>query len=212
VSSPGSVTTWIRELQTGNHQAAQHLWERYFRRLVGLARTKLRGTPRRAADEEDVALNAFDSFCRGAEQGRFPQLRDRNNLWPLLVLITVRKARDLVQHNRSHKRGGGRVQSQSVLDDLQEASSLEPGIEQVVGGEPTPDFGLEVAEEYQRLLDWLGEDKLRQIAELKLAGYTDPEVAQRLGCGLRTVERKLQRIRLIWSKEVPKGTGTGPLS
>ena len=67
-----SVTQWIDRLKAGDPDAAQELWERYFRRLVGLARKKLRAAPRRAADEEDVALSAFDSFCRGAEQGRFP--------------------------------------------------------------------------------------------------------------------------------------------
>jgi len=61
------------------------LWERYFRRLVGLARKKLRAAPRRAADEEDVALSAFDSFCRGAKLDRFPQLHDRLDVWQLLV-------------------------------------------------------------------------------------------------------------------------------
>jgi len=60
--------------------------------LVGLARTKLHGSPRRVADEEDVALSAFDSFCRNAAQGRFPQLFDRDGLWKLLVLLTARKA------------------------------------------------------------------------------------------------------------------------
>ena len=60
-----SVTHWINQLKAGDPDAAQKLWERYFRRLVSLARKK-----RRAADEEDVALSAFDSFCRGAEQDR----------------------------------------------------------------------------------------------------------------------------------------------
>ena len=94
----GSVTRWLHELVAGDQAAAQELWNRYFQRLVGLARSKLRGAPRRAADEEDVALSAFDSFCRGAEQGRFPRLDDRDNLWRLLVVITERKACDLVQH------------------------------------------------------------------------------------------------------------------
>src|SRR5262249_44003183 len=78
----------------------------YFRRLVGLARKKLRAAPRRAADEEDVALSAFDSFCRGAEQDRFPQLHDRLDLWQLLVLLTARKAVDLAQPERRQNRGG----------------------------------------------------------------------------------------------------------
>src|SRR6516164_3354508 len=96
-----SVTYWIKRLQlAGDDAGAQALWERYFSKLVDLARQRLRGTPRRAADEEDVALSAFDTFCRGVEQGRFPRLKDRDGLWALLVLITVRKAADLVQYNR----------------------------------------------------------------------------------------------------------------
>src|SRR5436309_4156959 len=98
MSSAGSVTTWVGRLRAGDGAAAQRLWERYFRRLVGLARERLRGLRRRAADEEDVALSAFDSFCRGVGQGRFPRLDDRNNLWELLVVITARKAIDLRQH------------------------------------------------------------------------------------------------------------------
>jgi len=85
------------------------LWERYFARLVGLARQKLRSTPRRAADEEDVALSAFDSFCRQAEAGRFPQLLDRDNLWRLLVTVTARKAFHLIRDKNRQKRGGGVV-------------------------------------------------------------------------------------------------------
>jgi hypothetical protein len=64
---------------------------------------KLLGAPRGMADEEDVALSAFDSFCRGAEQGRFPQLSDRDDLWRLLFVITERKAIDLVNHEKAQK-------------------------------------------------------------------------------------------------------------
>src|SRR6516162_145511 len=106
MSSPGSVTAWIAQLRAGDAAAAQPLWEGYYRRLVGLARQRLLGRPRAAADEEDVALSAFDSFCRGAEQGRFPRLADRDNLWQLLVTITARKALQLIRHERRRKRGG----------------------------------------------------------------------------------------------------------
>src|SRR5207253_6336257 len=84
----------------------QRLWERYFRRLVGLARRKLQDTPRGAADEEDVALSAFDCFCRGAARGLFPQLADRDNLWRLLVTLTARKALQLTRRQPRPKRGG----------------------------------------------------------------------------------------------------------
>jgi len=80
--SNGSVSHWIGQLKAGNHAAAQELWEDYFQRLVRLARRKLRGRSRRAADEEDVALSAFDSFCRGAALGRFPRLERFTIGWP----------------------------------------------------------------------------------------------------------------------------------
>src|SRR5262245_28813364 len=85
--SPGSVTIWLSQLKAGDTAAAQHLWQGYYRRLVGLARQRLQGRPRAVADEEDVALSAFDSFCQGVERGRFPQLDDRDDLWQLLVVL-----------------------------------------------------------------------------------------------------------------------------
>src|SRR5262245_47235933 len=92
MSSPGSVTHWLALLRAGEQGAAQPLWELYWARLVSLARRKLGEVPRRVADEEDVALSAFDSFCRRAQLGCFPQLSDRDDLWQLLVVLTARKA------------------------------------------------------------------------------------------------------------------------
>ena len=111
----GSISFWISRLQGGDAAAAQPLWERYFHRLVGLARKKLRDLPRRALDEEDVALSVFDSFCRGAEQGRFPQLTDRDCLWRLLVTLTSRKAMNVRRDQLRLKRGGGAVQGESAF-------------------------------------------------------------------------------------------------
>jgi DNA-directed RNA polymerase specialized sigma24 family protein len=195
-SSAGSVSQWVDQLRAGDEAAAQRLWECYFQRLVALARSKLRGAARRAADEEDVALSAFDSFCRGAEQGRFPDLSDRNNLWRLLVVITSRKAYDLVQHEHRQKHGGGAV--------LDEAGLGGPaGLDQVVDGEPTPEFAALVAEECRRLMDRLTSAELRAVALWKMEGYSVDEIAAKLGCAPRTVDRKLWVIRGLWEQELP---------
>ena len=196
-----SVTQWIDRLKAGDPDAAQKLWERYFRRLVGLARKKLRAAPRRAADEEDVALSAFDSFCRGAEQDRFPQLHDRLDLWQLLVLLTARKAFDLAQHERRQKRGGGAVLDEAALPGPADSSAQEAALEQIEGPEPTPAFAAQVAEECRRLLERLDSPELRSVAMHKVEGYGNEEIAAQLGCGLRTVERRLRLIRSIWEQE-----------
>jgi len=201
MSSEGSVSRWIGQLQAGDHAAAQKLWEGYFHRLVGLARKKLQGQSRRAADEEDVALSAFDSFCRGAEQGRFPQLRDRDNLWRLLVAITVRKAFNLVRDEHRQKRGGGAVLGESALLGPDNSSLRENGLDQVPDREPTPEFAAQVAEQCRRLLDSLGDPELRRIALWKMEGYTTEQIAACLQRAPRTVERKLQLIRMLWEKE-----------
>ena len=75
-----SITRWIGNLKQGDDEAALQLWERYFQRLVQLARHKLGTTPRRVADEEDVALSVFRRLCDGAQDGRFEQLTDRDDL------------------------------------------------------------------------------------------------------------------------------------
>ena len=196
-----SVTQWIDRLKAGDPDAAQKLWERYFRRLVGLARKKLRAAPRRAADEEDVALSAFDSFCRGAGQDRFPQLHDRLDLWQLLVVLTARKAIDLAQHERRHKRGGGAVLDEAALAGPADSSAQGAALEQFAAPQPTPAFAAQVAEECRRLLGRLDSPELRSVALLKVEGHDNEEIAAQLGCGLRTVERRLRLIRSIWEQE-----------
>jgi DNA-directed RNA polymerase specialized sigma24 family protein len=189
MSGQESVTHWIVRLQTGDAMAAQKLWERYFHRLVGLARGKLAISPRRVADEEDVALSAFNSFFQGVERGRFPQLTDRNNLWRLLVVLTARKVCHLIRDENRQKRGGHA--NSNVPPD-------GPSIEEILSREPEPPFAAQVAEECQRLLERLGDAGLRDIALWKMEGYTNEEIATRLDCAPRTVERKLRLIRSMW--------------
>src|SRR5262245_16368414 len=189
MSSSGSITYWVERLKHGDHLAAQKLWEGYFQQLVRLARNKLQGLPRRASDEEDVALSAFHSFCHGAERGRFPCLEDREDLWQLLVMITARKALDLKQYERRKKRGGD--SKRGVPGDL-------PALEEIISREPTPEFAALVAEQCQHLLDKLNDPALRSIALWKMEGYSTDQIAVRLRCVPRTVERKLRLIRACW--------------
>jgi DNA-directed RNA polymerase specialized sigma24 family protein len=190
----GSVTRWISALKQGDQAAASGLWESYFRRLVGLARARLRDVPRLVADEEDVALSAFDSFCRRAQSGRFRRLHDRDDLWQILALITVRKAIDLRNYEGRQSRGMGRIRSLTEL--------TREGLEMVGGEEPTPELAAQFVEEFQRLMEQLGDSSLRSVATLKLEGYTNDEIAALLGCVTSTVERKLARIRGEWAGEL----------
>jgi DNA-directed RNA polymerase specialized sigma24 family protein len=195
MSTGGTVTGLIDLLKRGDRGAAQPLWDAYFHRLVALARARLQGTPRVAADEEDVALSAFDSFCRRAEAGQFPRLDDRDDLWQLLFVLTVRKAIDLARRQGRARRGAGRA---ATLADL---AGFD--LDEVLGPTPTPELAAEMAEECRRLLDRLGDETLRSVARWKMEGWTNREIASRLGCVEHTVERKLRSIRRLWSDGEP---------
>ncbi len=189
MSADAPVTVWLGQLQAGDPAAVQPLWDRYFHRLVGLARARLKTAPRRAADEEDVALSAFDSFCRNAEAGRFPDLADRDSLWRLLAAFTVRKAVHHVRDSTRLKRSGGTTTDESGV------------IEAVLGREPDPGLAAEMAEECDRLLAVLGDPDLKKVALLRMDGHSVEAVAATVGCAPRTVKRKLHLIRSIWERE-----------
>jgi DNA-directed RNA polymerase specialized sigma24 family protein len=198
MSSAGDVTALIERLKGGDRGAVQPLLERYFHRLVGLARLKLKGARHPDQDEEDVALSAFDSFCRAAERGRFPRLDDRDDLWQLLALLTCRKAADVIERWKRFIRAA--ECGESALGAPADGAGGERPIEQVVGREPTPEEAAEVAEGYRRLVGLLEDERLRNIANWKLEGYTNAEIAQKLGRAVVTVEQNLKLIRAIWTR------------
>ncbi|MGD9632465.1 MAG: ECF-type sigma factor [Pirellulales bacterium] len=182
--SRGSVTHWLDQLKLGHQTAADELWKRYFVQLVTLARSRFHGLGR-DHDEEDIALSALKSAFLGVQNRRFPDLADRTGLWPLLVTITARKAINEARRQRAQKRDRGL--EVPFHDDRA-----------VVGDAPTPEFALQVAEQIDVLVVALGDDTLRNIVALKLEGYTNEEIAEKLDVSTRTIVRKLQRIRQEW--------------
>ncbi len=200
-----SVSVWMQQMKAGDSdQAVQKLWERYFQRLVGLARVKLGKMPRRVADEEDVALSAFDSFCQGVAGGRFPQLDDRDNLWRILVTITARKVFKLNSKNMRQKRGG-HLLVDLASQPMEESGSANLNLDQFLAKGPTPEFAAQAAEEFERLLSLLPSQEMRVIAKWKMEGYTNEEIAAQIGCVLRSVERRLRTIRACWEGQGEPG-------
>ena len=183
-SADSSVTQWVAGLKAGEAEAAERLWNRYFQRLVRLARKMLGSTPRRMADEEDVAATVFRNLWQGASTGRFPELRNRENLWPLLVVLTSRRVHDLLRYQK-------RRSSEDAPEEL----------DHVIAKEPTPEFAAMMTENVSRLFAVL-DPVQRQVAQGKLEGRENAEIARGLGCSERTVERKLQVIRRIWDENL----------
>ena len=194
----GDVTVWLGELADGNDRAAANIYERYFEQISNLARRRISPAYRRVADEEDVAQSVMHSLFDGIANGRFPELSSRENLWRLLVVMTARKAINVVEKQKALKRGGGAVRGESVLNNSNSQSN--PGFDHFESPTNAPDFVAQLEEESKRQLDRLPDETLRRIARLKMEGYTNDEIAEQLETSTRTVERKLQRIREVWSQ------------
>ncbi len=188
-----AITAWITQLRDGDPLAAQHLWNTYFHRLTAIARQKLRGRYALIGDEEDVALSAFKSFCRGLEQGQFDQLEGRDDLWNLLLTITLHKALHLLRDESREKRGGGFQR----IGNGAKASGFD--WQQLVAAEPSPELAMQVSEQAERLLASLNDSQLVELAVLKMEGHTNEEIAKHWHKSERTVERKLSLIRKIWT-------------
>ena len=205
MSDDGTITHFFRQLEAGSPEAANQLWRRYYRELVELARQRLGSTPRRTSDEEDVALSVLRCLYDGAARGHYASLVNRQELWRLLSAITVRPVLDHQRRLTEQKRGGGAVRGDSVLqggDNDPDNGRRNAGFDELLGDAATPEVEAIAAEEFQRLMSLLDDDRLRQIAQCKLDGFTNEEIGQRLGLACRSIERKLQQIRKVWAGEL----------
>ncbi len=189
------VAQWLKRIHGVDEEFAQAIWELYFQKLVKLARYKLGSLPRRDEDEEDAALSAMDSFLQGARDGRFPQLNDRDDLWRLLVAITVRKVTARRRRFFADKRGGGDVRGESAFHTVPNGSR---GIDQVLGTEPSDQLADQMMKTCDELLGKLRDPQLKTLALYKMESYTNEEIATLTGCSLRTVHRRLGKIRRLW--------------
>ncbi len=202
MSTRGSVTRLIIDLRsdeaTVRELAARLVWGRYFQELLALARSHLSARIRGREDEEDVLQSMYKSFCLRQHRGDF-DLSNRDEIWKLLVQITLRKARNTANRHLLAKRdvrrdAGGNA---APADNFDEPAAL---LNQLDIEEPTPAEAALLNEALERRFQALREPELRLIAQKKIEGYTNQEIAGELKCTVRTVERKLARIRTYWGK------------
>ncbi len=186
------ISIWLDELKREDHQAAQHLWNHFYSKLIALARRKFDGLPRRTYDEEDAALSAFRSFCDGIANNRFPDLFSRDDLWSLLVTIAARKVIARKRYEHRARRGGQEVWEELLFEQNASEGLAANGIQ---CREPTPEFAMEVADQLEVPIHRLDQPVLREIVSLKLEGYTNDEIAANLGGTRRSVQRTLAVIR-----------------
>ncbi|MEM6691887.1 MAG: ECF-type sigma factor, partial [Planctomycetota bacterium] len=157
---------------------------------------------RKALDEEDVALSAFRSVCQQARGGDLGNINDRFELLRLMTCVTGRKTINHVKNETRQKRGSGKVRSESEFEAQSHASATQSkSLDQHSSDAGDPAKLLEYEEGFRSLLDALEDPVLETVALLRLEGYAVAEIAEKVGCAKRSVERRLNLIRQVWTSE-----------
>ena len=194
-----SVSVCIAEIRNSESPttAQQFLLERYLHRLAKLAQQRLNGV--QIVDGEDVAVSVLNRFFVAAPNdtsGAFSRIQDRNDLWPVLAQIATRKAINHFKKENALKRRGGK----NVLDENSLVAQFDKvHLDQMIEKELTPQFADATFGDMEELIESIRkeDDQLYKILLLKLEGYTHQEIASKIGCVRRTIDRKLDRIRKI---------------
>ena len=189
MSESHEVSHWINLVKQGDASAANQIWHHYFDRLIRAVRQRLGGQNRAVSDEEDIVVSVFDSFYVAAENGRFPDLAVRDDLWRLLLSMSARKVIDKRRRDQRKRRG------RDVAIHSLEGNPDDPGIIEVIGSEPSPEMILMMQESVEQLFSHLGVGQLQELAVAKLEGHSNAEIARKFECSERTIERRLHLIR-----------------
>jgi len=163
---------------------ARAVFERFTRRLIGLARAQLDARLRQRIDPEDVVQSAFKSFFVRYGEGELAA-EGWDGLWGLLTVITLRKCAKRVRYHRAERR--------NVAREAASAEGDEPWRD-AAGREPTPEQAVALAEAVEQLMGGLDADE-RPVIELSLQGYSTHEISEQLGRAERSVRRLRERVR-----------------
>jgi DNA-directed RNA polymerase specialized sigma24 family protein len=188
----GTVTRALKGFKEGDSDAFDALWTAYFQRLAALAGRAFTFT----ADGEDAALSAFKTFHRRARLGEFPKLDDSDDLWVVLQMLLWQKVSEIRRRRQAQKHGGNHtiVQASALIHEEE-----DDGLAALAVSKDDPTKSVEMADLMDMLMSHISDPKMREIIELKKEGVaTNEEIAQRLGIGIASVYRKLNRVKEIW--------------
>jgi DNA-directed RNA polymerase specialized sigma24 family protein len=197
MSSAGSLTLCVQNLRSPDSQqrdeAARIIWERFSTRLQSLVRRHLDNRIRRREDEQDVLQSMYASFCAGQLEGNCTP-SSREELWKLLVRITMCKVVNTAHRHMAARRDVRRERPEPKAHKAGDSLFPRWMLEYVDRAQPSPEEKLIVLEEIKRLLQALPEE-LRSIVIWKLEGFTNADIASKMGRTVRSVELKMQLIR-----------------
>ena len=183
-----SVTRWFHRLRDGDPDAAEVLWQEFFPRLVDVARHRFAADRDADYGADDAAASVLATLCQNAPADAYAGIDTRDDLWRLLVTSIRRKVIDRVRRGQTLKRGG----EVSFVSADETLASPEPDAETLAM----------LRESLDRLLRSLSDQRLRDIAIMKMRGDSVAEIANHFDVSLRSIQRKLNLVRDAWRDQV----------
>jgi len=197
VPDPGSVTRLLIDLHAADpadrEGAIAELVSRYTPELLGLIAARMNQRLQQRVAPEDILQDVLISFCNRQQRGDYT-LANRDQFLDLIVTISLNKVCSAARWEQRQRRD---VRREHSLDTPAPSgrSPLDPADPRVA----EPDVVAEITEEIERLLAGLPPE-CREVALLRLEGYTTAEIARKIDRTTRTVERRLERVRVLWGE------------
>ena len=199
--SPPEENALVELWRQGDQDAARTIVDRYVDRLVTLARRRISQRLASRVDPEDIVQSAFRSFFARAKEGRFV-FAEQDDVSKLLVRITLHKTLRQVAFHKAAKRDPSAETDQG---EYHQESLLA-----LLDGEPMPEAEVVFLDHLEHFFSQLRPQE-RQILEMRVQGFSNDEIAQKLGIYDRKIRRVIEHVRAVAEKEglTPPKAGCG---
>ncbi len=177
--------------RAGNETAARQIFDRYVERLLALARRRISQRLAGRVDPEDCVQSALRTFFHRAKEGKFV-ITEQDDVAKLLMRITVHKTLRQVAFHQADKRDAGA--------ELGQGAHAQKRWEQLLDEEPTAEHAVAFMDQLETFFNHLRPQE-RQILELRLQGFSNDDIAEKLGIYDRKIRRVFERIRSLAEQE-----------
>lgn len=172
----------LEAFRSGQMDASTRLYMKYADRLIGMTARKSSSELAAKVDPEDIVQSVFRTFFRRVEKGQY-DVPEGEDIWKLLLVITLNKIRAVVAFNRAAKRDMRRTRSDAMVEEA------------VAQADNKDEIALATL---RIVIDELLADQIEVnqiIIRQRIEGYDILEIAKNVNRSKRTVERVLQEFR-----------------
>ncbi len=179
--APGVVSRLLLRLADGDLDVYDQLTTIYFDRLRIFARPILNRSSVRYKDEADAAQSTMFNFVDAHRRGMYQDVRNRKNFEAIVFSMLKNRLKDYIKNELRLKRGNGTGVNLSAISFQQQ--------NQFSDEKQTEEY---FENQIDELLESIPDDRTRQVARLRIYGFTVNEIADELNVSVRTVFRELK--------------------